>query len=285
MLSVPNDITVSDDHDNISKNQVVIDDDNVDYDGLGLFDIEYTVEDTWGRVGTKKGKINIKSSMDSNVISIYPKSNTTTTRNGDPNSTDNSAFDIKFFRNETENKNYMRGVKLKDDHDNLTKDNVEVTWNPDYTSSEDEEPYNDIIKGVAKVGQNTLHYKVTDSWGRASEYCRTVNLTNAILKNSILFKIGNRKDMARFTFEEVSSGTSTNQIKLNVEHLNTDASSNQITLKVEALNRTEIVAPHGNIDYYTVKITKPNEAPQSASVHSNSPYNDQFDVFNNMKLP
>ena len=26
-----------------------------------------------------------------------------------------------------------------------------------------DEPYNDAIKGVAKVGENILHYKVTDS--------------------------------------------------------------------------------------------------------------------------
>lgn len=96
---------------------------------------------------------------------------------------------------------YMRGVKLKDDHDKLTQANVEVTWNPNETPTENDEPYNDVIKGVAKVGENVLHYKVTDSWGRTSEDERTINLSNGILGNSIVFKGGSeRKDLIKFTF-------------------------------------------------------------------------------------
>ena len=78
LLSIPSDLTVKDDHDNISSSEVTIDDDQVDYDKLGLQDITYVVEDSWGRRGTKPGKIEIRSSMDSNSIDIYPKENSTT---------------------------------------------------------------------------------------------------------------------------------------------------------------------------------------------------------------
>ncbi len=52
ILSVPESIEVTDDLDTISRNEVVIDDDRVDYDELGEFPITYVVEDTWGRVAT-----------------------------------------------------------------------------------------------------------------------------------------------------------------------------------------------------------------------------------------
>ena len=78
LLSIPSDLNVEDDHDNISSSEVTIDDDQVDYDKLGLQNITYVVEDSWGRRGTKPGKIEIRSSMDSNSIDIYPKENSTT---------------------------------------------------------------------------------------------------------------------------------------------------------------------------------------------------------------
>ena len=81
LLSIPSDLTVEDDHDNISSSEVTINDDQVDYDKLGLQDITYVVEDSWGRRGTKPGQIEIRSSMDSNSINIYPKESST--GNGD----------------------------------------------------------------------------------------------------------------------------------------------------------------------------------------------------------
>ena len=78
LLSIPSDLTVEDDHDNISSSEVTINDDQVDYDKLGLQDITYVVEDSWGRRGTKPGQIEIRSSMDSNSINIYPKESSTT---------------------------------------------------------------------------------------------------------------------------------------------------------------------------------------------------------------
>ena len=108
----------------------------------------------------------------------------------------------------------MRGVKLRDDHDKLTSANVEVTWNPEEIPSGEYEPYNDVIKGVAKVGVNTLHYKVTDSWGRTCEGKRTINLTNGILDNSILLKSNVMKDMVEFTFAEEDNDAQNNQVTL-----------------------------------------------------------------------
>lgn len=321
LLEIPKDISVKDDHDGtINSNLVIIDDDKVDYDILGNQDIVYIVEDSWGRVGEKKAKIHVISSIDKNEINIYTTQNNINTndkikafsiafkREADKSkitisNEDNTMFNSNVAENEvfmtikvhdtngkvikeckllsgenavnnqklaelkdleldigsyisidnitngtkecmriigtvvneresyidgvneldniqnvrfkvtdfglesvynqaptiTINKNisldtskgddipYMRGIRLTDDHDKLTKANVEVTWNPKEIPNGENEQYNDFIKGVAKVGLNTLHYKVTDSWGRTCEADRSVNLTNGMLKNEIIF--------------------------------------------------------------------------------------------------
>ena len=71
LLLVPSDIEVTDDHDKISRNEVTINDDEVDYDTLGIQNITYIAEDSWGRSATKPGSIEIRSAMDSNIINIY----------------------------------------------------------------------------------------------------------------------------------------------------------------------------------------------------------------------
>ena len=79
LLKAPDTLIVTDDHDGtISPTEVTINDDNVDYDRLGIQDITYVVEDSWGRRAEKEGKIEIRSAMDSNSINIYPKENSTT---------------------------------------------------------------------------------------------------------------------------------------------------------------------------------------------------------------
>ena len=79
LLKAPDTLKVTDDHDGtISPTEVTINDDNVDYDRLGIQDITYVVEDSWGRRAEKEGKIEIRSAMDSNSINIYPKENSTT---------------------------------------------------------------------------------------------------------------------------------------------------------------------------------------------------------------
>lgn len=409
LLTMPKDISVTDDHDdNISRNQVIIDDDQVDYDILGEQDITYIVEDSWGRVGEKKGKINVISSIDKNEINIFTtadnqhtgekikafaisferKGNKTvikisnkdhetfnkssseetfmTIKVHDANgkvvkeckllssenavdkrelealngfefdlggyisidgikdetkecvkiigtvvnpkesyedgitnldNIDNVRFKITDFGLEsvynnaptiTINQNislnaikgddipYMRGVRLTDDHDTLTKANVEVTWNPQNTQeqpstkttqsvdNEDDSP----IKGEPKVGENILHYKVTDTWGRTCEESREVTLSNGMLSNSILLKGKSERDMAKFTFTKEEN----------------DA-ENQVTLKLEVLNRTDKLYEGSNTDFYVIKITKPGESHIEVRWNSEEHYTNQFDQFNNMDLP
>ena len=79
LLKAPDTLKVTDDHDGtISTTEVIVNDDNVDYDTLGIQNITYVVEDSWGRRSEKSGKIEIRSAMDSNSINIYPKENSTT---------------------------------------------------------------------------------------------------------------------------------------------------------------------------------------------------------------
>ena len=416
ILTLPKDISVTDDYDKISANQVAINDDKVDYDTLGQQDITYIVEDSWGRVTEKPAKINVMSSIDKNEFNIYPM-------NGNDTVGQHQAFSIQFVRedgknkirignqdssfnfypsnlgkNKTEktfmtisiyNKNnklkksfkllgnenainskglndlngyefefgdyiaieglteaskkcaringtvvnakenyvngvenidniqhvrfkftdvgleslyneapkitidktidlstvkgddipYMRGVKLKDDHDKLTQANVEVTWNPNETPTEEDEPYNDVIKGVAKVGENILRYKVTDSWGRTCEDERTINLSNGILGNSIVFKGGSaRKDLIKFTFVE-----------------GTDNRNNGVTLNVDILDGNTIFYANAMSYYYTVKVTLPDGNSYTRKIYGDYSYNDQhrrpdrqsdpFGIFKNLYLP
>ena len=82
LLKAPDTLTITDDHDGtISTTEVTVNDDNVDYDTLGIQNITYVVEDSWGRRAEKPGKIEIRSAMDSNSINIYPKENSTTSEN------------------------------------------------------------------------------------------------------------------------------------------------------------------------------------------------------------
>lgn len=415
ILTLPEDISVTDDYDRISANQVVINDDKVDYDTLGQQDITYIVEDSWGRVTEKPAKIHVMSSIDKNEFNIFPMNVNDTVgqykafsiqfvREGGKNKihigNQNSSFNFypsNSGKNKTEktfmtisiyNKNntlkqsfellgnenainskglrnlndyefefgdyiaieglteaskkcaringtvvnakesyvngvehieniqhvrfkftdvglesvyneapkitidqtidlstvkgddipYMRGVKLKDDHDKLTQANVEVTWNPDETPTENDEPYNDVIKGVAKVGENILHYKVTDSWGRTCEDERTINLSNGILGNSIVFKGGDRQDLIKFTFVKC-----------------TDNRNDGVTLNVNILDANTIFAANSMSYYYTVRVTLPNGESHTRKIYSDYSYNNQhlrpdrerdpFGIFKNLYLP
>ena len=403
ILTLPNDISVTDDYDQISANQVVINDDKVDYDTLGRQDITYIVEDSWGRVTEKPAKINVMSSIDKNEFNIYPMNVNDTVgqhqafsiqfvredgknkihicnqnssfnfypSNSGKNKTEKTFMTISIYnKNNTlkesfkllgnENANnstglndlndyefefgdyiaieglteaskkcaringtvvnakesyvngvehieniqhvrfkftdvglesvyneapkitidktikldavkgddipYMRGVKLKDDHDKLTQANVEVTWNPTETPTKEYEPYNDVIKGVAKVGENVLHYKVTDSWGRTCEGERTINLSNGILTNEIAFKGG---------------PSATELVKLNF--VNND---NGVRLNLAYADRNTVFHQSSNESpYYTVRITLPNENTYTRTIKGKERYTNQFDTFLNMDIP
>ena len=72
LLKAPSSLKINDDHDGeISTTEVTVNDDNVDYDTLGIQNITYIAEDSWGRSATKPGSIEIRSAMDSNIINIY----------------------------------------------------------------------------------------------------------------------------------------------------------------------------------------------------------------------
>ena len=106
--------------------------------------------------------------------------------------------------------NYLRGVTISDDHDILTKENVEVKWNEkfkgdpkNYNNSEEsaltDNPDGEYtlagngikVYGEQNVGNNILYYKVTDSWGRVTyEQRKKYNIKKMVLLKIIL-KFGN----------------------------------------------------------------------------------------------
>ena len=405
LLLVPSDIEVTDDHDKISRNEVTINDDEVDYDTLGIQNITYIAEDSWGRSATKPGSIEIRSAMDSNIINIYSidgiegvsisfardninnqnkimvntneELNTTFNPNslsdifatikiydfngnelksieilGNDNATtikeklyneesgiQNFIYEdgqyiaienvtelnkmcikilgtvvnkeIDYFNGVTnidkiknvrfkftdlgleavynnapviqidekvklngiivENRNeevfdgikgddfnYLRGVKIFDDHDILTKSNVKVIWNPSNNGEEinlnksvgkeDEiEKVKDevIVEGEQRVGRNVLHYIVTDSWGRSNTAERIVNLKNGIFEDEIKFGLNDR---------------------LNLSFIKDTSDENSVKLNFTVNNSLEYFASsNSNFKYYGIKVYEPREGTTASS--------------------
>ena len=405
LLLVPSDIEVTDDHDKISRNEVTINDDEVDYDTLGIQNITYIAEDSWGRSATKPGSIEIRSAMDSNIINIYSIDgiegvsisfardninnqnkimvninealNTTFNPNslsdifatikiydfngnelksveilGNDNATtikeklyneesgiQNFIYEdgqyiaienvtelnkmcikilgtvvnkeIDYFNGVTnidkiknvrfkftdlgleavynnapviqidekvklngiivENRNeevfdgikgddfnYLRGVKIFDDHDILTKSNVKVIWNPSNNGEEinlnksvgkeDEiEKVKDevIVEGEQRVGRNVLQYIVTDSWGRSNTAERIVNLKNGIFEDKIKFGLNDR---------------------LNLSFIKDTSDENSVKLNFTVNNSLEYFASsNSNFKYYGIKVYEPREGTTAVS--------------------
>ena len=405
LLLVPSDIEVTDDHDKISRNEVTINDDEVDYDTLGIQNITYIAEDSWGRSATKPGSIEIRSAMDSNIINIYSIDgiegvsisfardninnqnkimvninealNTTFNPNslsdifatikiydfngnelksveilGNDNATtikeklyneesgiQNFIYEdgqyiaienvtelnkmcikilgtvvnkeIDYFNGVTnidkiknvrfkftdlgleavynnapviqidekvklngiivENRNeevfdgikgddfnYLRGVKIFDDHDILTKSNVKVIWNPSNNGEEinlnksvgkeDEiEKVKDevIVEGEQRVGRNVLQYIVTDSWGRSNTAERIVNLKNGIFEDKIKFGLNDR---------------------LNLSFIKDTSDENSVKLNFTVNNSLEYFASsNSNFKYYGIKVYEPREGTTASS--------------------
>ncbi|MEE0568014.1 immunoglobulin-like domain-containing protein [Clostridium sp.] len=405
LLLVPSDIEITDDHDKISRNEVTINDDEVDYDTLGIQNITYIAEDSWGRSATKPGSIEIRSAMDSNIINIYSidgiegvsisfardninnqnkimvntneELNTTFNPNslsdifatikiydfngnelksieilGNDNATtikeklyneesgiQNFIYEdgqyiaienvtelnkmcikilgtvvnkeIDYFNGVTnidkiknvrfkftdlgleavynnapviqidekvklngiivENRNeevfdgikgddfnYLRGVKIFDDHDILTKSNVKVIWNPSNNGEEinlnksvgkeDEiEKVKDevIVEGEQRVGRNVLHYIVTDSWGRSNTAERIVNLKNGIFEDEIKFGLNDR---------------------LNLSFIKDTSDENSVKLNFTVNNSLEYFASsNSNFKYYGIKVYEPREGTTASS--------------------
>ena len=405
LLLVPSDIEVTDDHDKISRNEVTINDDEVDYDTLGIQNITYIAEDSWGRSATKPGSIEIRSAMDSNIINIYSidgiegvsisfardninnKNKIMVNTNEELNTTfnPNSLSDIfatikiydfngnelksieilgndnattikeKLYNEESgiqnfiyedgqyiaienvtelnkmcikilgtvvnkeidyfngvtnidkiknvrfkftdlgleavynnapviqidekvklngiivENRNeevfdgikgddfnYLRGVKIFDDHDILTKSNVKVIWNPSNNGEEinlnksvgkeDEiEKVKDevIVEGEQRVGRNVLQYIVTDSWGRSNTAERIVNLKNGIFEDKIKFGLNDR---------------------LNLSFIKDTSDENSVKLNFTVNNSLEYFASsNSNFKYYGIKVYEPREGTTASS--------------------
>ena len=405
LLLVPSDIEVTDDHDKISRNEVTINDDEVDYDTLGIQNITYIAEDSWGRSATKPGSIEIRSAMDSNIINIYSIDgiegvsisfardninnqnkimvninealNTTFNPNslsdifatikiydfngnelksveilGNDNATtikeklyneesgiQNFIYEdgqyiaienvtelnkmcikilgtvvnkeIDYFNGVTnidkiknvrfkftdlgleavynnapviqidekvklngiivENRNeevfdgikgddfnYLRGVKIFDDHDILTNSNVKVIWNPSNNGEEinlnksvgkeDEiEKVKDevIVEGEQRVGRNVLQYIVTDSWGRSNTAERIVNLKNGIFEDKIKFGLNDR---------------------LNLSFIKDTSDENSVKLNFTVNNSLEYFASsNSNFKYYGIKVYEPREGTTASS--------------------
>ena len=405
LLLVPSDIEVTDDNDKISRNEVTINDDEVDYDTLGIQNITYIAEDSWGRSATKPGSIEIRSAMDSNIINIYSidgiegvsisfardninnqnkimvntneELNTTFNPNslsdifatikiydfngnelksieilGNDNATtikeklyneesgiQNFIYEdgqyiaienvtelnkmcikilgtvvnkeIDYFNGVTnidkiknvrfkftdlgleavynnapviqidekvklngiivENRNeevfdgikgddfnYLRGVKIFDDHDILTKSNVKVIWNPSNNGEEinlnksvgkeDEiEKVKDevIVEGEQRVGRNVLQYIVTDSWGRSNTAERIVNLKNGIFEDKIKFGLNDR---------------------LNLSFIKDTSDENSVKLNFTVNNSLEYFASsNSNFKYYGIKVYEPREGTTASS--------------------
>ena len=405
LLLVPSDIEVTDDHDKISRNEVTINDDEVDYDTLGIQNITYIAEDSWGRSATKPGSIEIRSAMDSNIINIYSIDgiegvsisfardninnqnkimvninealNTTFNPNrlsdifatikiydfngnelksveilGNDNATtikeklyneesgiQNFIYEdgqyiaienvtelnkmcikilgtvvnkeIDYFNGVTnidkiknvrfkftdlgleavynnapviqidekvklngiivENRNeevfdgikgddfnYLRGVKIFDDHDILTKSNVKVIWNQSNNGEEinlnksvgkeDEiEKVKDevIVEGEQRVGRNVLQYIVTDSWGRSNTAERIVNLKNGIFEDKIKFGLNDR---------------------LNLSFIKDTSDENSVKLNFTVNNSLEYFASsNSNFKYYGIKVYEPREGTTASS--------------------
>ena len=158
--------------------------------------------------------------------------------------------------------NYLRGVTISDDHDTLTKDNVEVKWNEkfvgDNTNYENTEETvleksldgeytlagNGIkVYGNQKVGENILYYKVTDSWGRVTFGQRkNIMLKNGIVQNVVRFDSDQKIIMK---FEKVETN---------------EQGAGKIKIKFE-VSEFDRLTTSTHDRYYEVKVTEPNKNP------------------------
>ncbi|MFR2207906.1 MAG: hypothetical protein ACLS59_10240, partial [Clostridia bacterium] len=166
--------------------------------------------------------------------------------------------------------NYLRGVTISDDHDTLTKENVEVKWNEKFigdsnnyqitekiVSSETSEQVPTSIKngikvyGNQKIGENTLYYKVTDSWGRVTFGQRkNIMLKNGIVQNVVRFNADGKIIMK---FEKVETNEQ-------------EAGKIKIKFEVKEFDRLTTATPY---KYYEIKVTKPDEEPITVTLNGN----------------
>jgi hypothetical protein len=198
--------------------------------------------------------------------------------------------------------NYLRGVTISDDHDTLTKDNVEVKWNNKFKG--DTKDYNDNkesaltdnpdgeytlagngikVYGQQNVGDNVLYYKVTDSWGRVSYEQRTnIRLKNGAFEDNIKFGNSNTEEKLSLKFNKVEGEE---KVKLN------------LTTKE---NNNYFASQGANFKYYEIEVWVPNNDSSDSRTHgyrrlsesltfngNQKPENftNQIRVFNELKVP
>ena len=166
--------------------------------------------------------------------------------------------------------NYLRGVTISDDHDILTKENVEVKWNEKF--KDDPKDYNANkesaltdnddggftlagngikVYGEQKVGENTLYYKVTDSWGRVTFGQRkNIMLKNGIVQNIVKFNTDGKITMK---FEKVETSEQ-------------EDGKFKIKFKVSDFTKLTTATPG---KYYEIKVIAPNENPITVTLNGN----------------
>ncbi|WP_368044071.1 immunoglobulin-like domain-containing protein, partial [uncultured Clostridium sp.] len=154
--------------------------------------------------------------------------------------------------------NYLRGVKISDDHDTLTKGNVKVTWNPTDVENQEEQQNKSytnedtstksdeiIVEGEQKVGENILLYTVTDSWGRSTTAKRNVTLKNGIFENEIKF---DKRDLITLKFKENNDKT---KVKL-IFNVNTSVTGPITTATPGKYHEIKITEPNGRVTTVTI---------------------------------
>ena len=198
--------------------------------------------------------------------------------------------------------NYLRGVTISDDHDTLTKDNVEVKWNNKFEG--DTKDYNDNkesaltdnhdgeytlagngikVYGQQNVGDNVLYYKVTDSWGRVSyEKRENIKLKNGAFEDNIKFGNSSTEDKLSLKFNKVEGEE---KVKLN------------LTTKE---NNNYFASQGANFKYYEIEVWVPNNDSSDSRTHgyrrlsesltfngNQKPENftNQIRAFNELKVP
>ena len=185
--------------------------------------------------------------------------------------------------------NYLRGVTISDDHDILTKENVEVKWNEKF--KDDPKDYNANkesaltdnddggftlagngikVYGEQKVGENTLYYKVTDSWGRVTFGQRkNIMLKNGIVQNVVRFNADGKIIMK---FEKV-------------EAREQEAGKIKIKFVVSDFTRLTEATPD---KYYEIKVIEPDERTTTVTLNGNfsrARVCDALSVINEKELP
>ena len=182
--------------------------------------------------------------------------------------------------------NYLRGVTISDDHDTLTKDNVEVKWNNKFEG--DTKDYNDNkesaltdnpdgeytlagngikVYGQQNVGDNVLYYKVTDSWGRVSYEKRTnIKLKNGAFEDNIKFGNGNYGD---------------DKLSLKFNKINAEE---KVQLQLTANgNDNYFASSDADFEYYKIEVWVPNNDSSDSRTHGYRRLNESLTFKGNQK--